>query len=120
MCNEVLKQKASRQHRFDFLKGDSRTKLSVDAYYPTLNLVIEFKEKQHTEEVKFFDKRQTVSGVGRGEQRKLYAQRRRDVLPKHGIKLIEFDYSDFEHTKGKKLLRNVKNDLKVITYKLKY
>lgn len=119
LCDEVLKLKALRQHRFDFLKGDSGTKLPVDAYYPPLNLVIEFKERQHTEEVKFFDKRQTVSGVGRGEQRKLYDQRRREVLPKQGIKLIELDYSDFEHTKGKKLMRNREEDIKVIIQKLK-
>jgi hypothetical protein len=119
LCDEVLKLKALRQHRFDFLKGDSGTKLPVDAYYPSLNLVVEFKEKQHTEEVKFFDRRQTVSGIGRGEQRKLYDQRRREVLPKQGIKLIELDYSDLEHTRGKKLIRNREEDLKVIIKKLK-
>lgn len=119
LCNEVLKQKAFRQHRFDFLKGDSGSMLPVDAYYPSLNLVVEFKERQHTEAVNFFDKRQTVSGVGRGEQRKIYDQRRREVLPKHGIKLIEFDYSEFEHTVRKKLARNKAEDLKVIRKKLK-
>lgn len=119
LCDEVLKLKAYRQHRFDFLKGDSGTKLPVDAYYPTLDLVIEFKEKQHIEEVKFFDKRQTSSGMNRGEQRKRYDQLRRDILPQYGIKLIELDYSDFEHTRGKKLLRNKDRDLKVIIKKLK-
>jgi hypothetical protein len=53
--------------------------------------------------VKYFDKMQTVSGVGRGEQRKRYDQKRRDLLPKHDIKLIELNYSDYEHTKGKKV-----------------
>ena len=119
LCDEVLKLKALRQHRFEFLKGDSGTKLPVDAYYPTLNLVVEFKEKQHTEEVKFFDRKQTISGVGRGEQRKLYDQRRRDLLPQQGINLIELDYSDFEHTRNKKLARNREKDLKVIIKKLK-
>lgn len=119
LCDEVLNQKAQRQYRFDFLKGDSGTKLPVDAYYPSLNLVVEFKEKQHTEEVKFFDRRHTVSGVGRGEQRKLYDQRRRDILPQYGIKLIELDYSDFEYTRGKKLVRIKEEDLKVIINKLK-
>jgi len=119
LCDEVLKQQALRQHRFDFLRGDSGTKLPVDAYYPTLNIVVEYMERQHTEEVKFFDRRQTVSGVGRGEQRKLYDQRRRDVLPQNGIKLVELDYSDFEHTKGKKLVRDKEKDLKIIKWKLK-
>lgn len=119
LCDEVLKLKALRQHRFDFLKGDSGTRLPVDAYYPSLNLVIEYKERQHTEAVNFFDKRQTVSGVGRGEQRAIYDQRRRDVLPKFGIQLIEFDYSEFEHTRGKKLVRSREDDLKVIRTRLR-
>jgi hypothetical protein len=119
LCDEILKQKALRQHRFDFLTGDAGTRLPVDAYYPSLNLVIEFRERQHSEKVKFFDRRQTVSGMGRGEQRKLYDQRRRDTLPKHGIKLIELGYDDFEHTSGKKLVRNREKDLKVITKKMK-
>jgi len=118
LCDGILGTKGIRQHRFEFLKGDSGTKLPVDAYYPTLDLVIEFKEKQHSEEVKFFDKRETVSGVGRGEQRKIYDQRRRDILPQHGINLIEFDYSEFEHTSGKKLIRNKMEDVKVIKTKL--
>jgi hypothetical protein len=101
------------------LRGDSDSKLPVDAYYPSLNLVIEFRERQHTEEVKFFDRKQTVSGVSRGEQRKLYDQRRREVLPEHGIKLIEFDYSDFKHTSSKKLIGDKMEDLKVVKGKLK-
>lgn len=115
LCDEVMQVKALRQHRFDFLKGDSGTRLPVDAYYPSLGIVVEFKEKQHTEEVKFFDKKPTVSGVGRGEQRKIYDQRRRDVLPKYGIQLIEIDYFDFKHTSGKKLIRYREDDLRIIT-----
>ena len=119
LCDEVLNLKASRQHRFDFLKGDSNTQLPVDAYYLTLKLVIEYRELQHTETVKFFDRRQTVSGMGRGEQRKMYDQRRRDVLPQNGIRLIEFNYCEFAHTKGKRLIRNREKDLVVIIEKLK-
>ncbi len=118
LCDEVLNTKAYRQHHFQFLKGDSGKKLPVDAFYPSINLVIEFKEKQHTEEVNFFDKRQTVSGVNRGKQRFIYDQRRRDVLPENGIKLIEFDYSEFEHTSKKKLVRNKIADINVIKSKL--
>jgi len=118
LCDEVLNLKGVRQHCFDFLRGDAGNRLPVDAWYPSLNLVIEYRERQHTETVKFFDKRQTVSGMGRGEQRKLYDQRRRDVLPQNNIKLIEIDYSDFEHTKGKKLVRNIEEDLGVIIKKV--
>ncbi|MCZ2156834.1 MAG: hypothetical protein LC114_23550, partial [Bryobacterales bacterium] len=88
LCDEILGQSALRQYRFPFLLGDGGKALPVDAYYPRLNLVVEYRERQHTESVKFFDRRMTVSGVHRSEQRQLYDQRRRDILPKHGITLI--------------------------------
>ncbi len=122
LCDEVLKTTALRQHKFDFLRGDpgkggrQGVKLPVDAYYEALQLVIEFRERQHTEEVKHFDKPDvmTVSGVHRGEQRKIYDQRRRDILPKQGINLIEISYDDFEFDRQKKIVRNRIEDIKVI------
>lgn len=119
ICDEVLGLKGLRQYRFDFLRGDSGTKLPVDIYYPALELVIEYREKQHTEEVAFFDKRITNSGISRGEQRKKYDELRRTEIPKNGFELIEFDYSEFGHTKGKHLLRNREEDEKIIREKLK-
>lgn len=118
LCDKVLKLKASRLHRFDFLRGDSGTKLPVDAYYEKFNLVVEYRERQHTEAVTFFDRRQTVSGMGRGEQRKLYDLRRREVLPLNGITLIEIDYFDLAYSNNKRLLRDVDNDLMVVKRKL--
>jgi hypothetical protein len=93
LCDEVLKLKGSRQHKFDFLLGDAGTKLPVDIYFAKLNLVVEYREYQHSNAVKHFDKpdKMTVSGIHRGEQRKIYDQRRRDVLPVNGIMLIEID-----------------------------
>lgn len=126
LCDKVLGVKSSRQHKFDFLRGDTNlqgrsVRLPVDAYYPDLNLVIEYQERQHTENVKFFDKpnKMTVSGVHRGEQRKLYDQRRREVLPKQGIQLIEVSFSDFNHDQQKRIIRDLKNDLEIIKMKLK-
>lgn len=118
LCDEVLGIKAIRQHRFPFLKGDGKSLLPVDAYYPALNLVVEYRERQHTEAVVFFDHRQTVSGLPRGKQRKLYDQRRRDILPQHGIRLVELNYSDFEHTSSKRLQRVREKDLVVVRKKL--
>lgn len=119
ICDEILNLKGLRQHRFDFLRGDSGTKLPVDIYYPTLKLVIEYREKQHTEEVAFFDKRITSSGISRGEQRKKYDELRRIIIPKNEVELTEFDYSEFGHTKGKRLLRNKEEDERIIREKLK-
>lgn len=127
LCDAILGIKASRQHRFDFLLGDlhsngvTRTKLPVDAYYASKNLVIEFHERQHTEAVSHFDKpnKMTVSGVYRGKQRAKYEQLRRDLLPEHGIQLVELDYSLFEVTSQKKLVRDKKNDIEVLKEILK-
>jgi hypothetical protein len=114
ICDEILQLKASRQHHFDFLRGDTGIKLPVDAYYESLNLVIEYREKQHTEEVKFFDHKMTSSGVTRDVQRRLYDERRREKLPENGIKLIEIDYLYLEHSGSKKLIRNKEADLEII------
>lgn len=119
LCDQILKRDSMRQHRFDFLKGDAGTKLPVDAYYPDLSLVVEYRELQHTESVKFFDRRQTVSGVGRREQRRIYDQRRREVLPRHGIKLIEISYSDFNFDGRKRIKRNKQSDEEVVRKALK-
>lgn len=118
ICDEVLKAQSNRQARFDFLLGDTGRKLPVDAYYPELGLVIEYKEKQHFESVAFFDKRITASGCSRRQQRLRYDQRRRDILPKNALCLIELSYFDFEHGSNKRLKRNRQDDLKVVLKKL--
>ncbi|MBO5629886.1 MAG: TFIIB-type zinc ribbon-containing protein [Aeriscardovia sp.] len=116
LCDEILGLKASRQHTFDFLRGDGTPgrKLPVDAYYPELNLVVEYRERQHTESVAFFNKKNTVSGVSRDEQRRIYDQRRRDVLPQHGIQLVEISYADMKHDGQKRLVRDFQADKKVL------
>lgn len=117
LCNEVLGETASQQHKFPFLLGDSGRPLPVDAYYEKLNLVIEYYECQHTEKVSFFDRKITVSGVTRGEQRKIYDERRKVELPENGIKLIIINYTDFGPTK--KIKRDHLNDLNVVRKILK-
>ncbi len=122
LCDEVLNLAASRQHTFDFLLGDlhkdgiGRTKLPVDAFYETLNLVVEFMEKQHTESVTHFDKPDiiTVSGVSRGEQRKIYDHRRHELILKNNIDLVNISYSDFEYNRQKKIIRNRSLDLEIV------
>ena len=123
LCDKVLKQVSLRQHKFDFLLGDPNhngtcAKLPVDAYYPSLKLVIEYRERQHTEAVKFFDRRETVSGMGRGEQRRLYDERRRKLLPENGLTLIEISFSDFEHDSRKRIIRNENKDAEILKSKL--
>ena len=116
--DELLRQVSSKEHTFDFLRGDSGRKLPVDAYYAELNLVIEYRERQHTESVPFWDKKATVSGVPRGVQRQIYDQRRRDILPLHGVFLVELNVAEFEHDNRKRLIRNLNADVAVLRKRL--
>ncbi|MFW0716950.1 hypothetical protein [Pedobacter sp. N23S346] len=120
LCDELLKLQGSRQHKFDFLLGDTNRKLPVDIYYSELKLVVEYREYQHNNAVKHFDKpdKMTASGVHRGEQRKIYDQRRRDVLPAKGIKLVEIDYTDFEHDRSNRIVKDKVRDLMVVENKI--
>jgi hypothetical protein len=113
ICDKVLGKKASRQHRFDFLRGDPgkggrQVRLPVDAYYSELGLVVEYHERQHAESVPFFN-RMTISGMTRDEQRKRYDQRRAEVLPRHGITLVVICHLEFECDKAKRLRRVLKD-----------
>ena len=125
ICDLVLGITAARQHRFPFLIGDPgrngvSRRLPVDAFYAPLELAIEYRERQHSEPVAFMDRRQTVSGCTRGEQRRRYDERRRIVLPQHGIRLVELDYSMFAHDGQKRLLRDRATDEAVIRVKLRH
>lgn len=53
LCDELLGCRAQRQHRFPFLCGDSGRCLPVDAFYAGLNLVIEYRERQHSKPCRF-------------------------------------------------------------------
>jgi hypothetical protein len=122
LCDKILKQKASRGHRFPFLLGDASLKtgkkrtLPVDAYYHDIQLVIEYQERQHTESVKLFNK-PTATGVMRDVQRRVYDDRRLEILPQHGINIVILDYTTFK-TKNKKLLRDSLCDEHVLREKL--
>lgn len=127
LCDTFLELKAHRQKRFDFLLGDlhsngkTQTPLPVDAWYPDLNLVIEYMESQHIMADAFFDKpdKKTVSGVSREEQRRIYDARRAEVLPEHGIRLIAIPYDAFTHDKKHRIERNPDQDLKTVAKILK-
>ena len=113
LCDRVLGRSAIRGHRFPFLVGDSGRKLPVDAYYPDLNLVVEYRERQHSEPIPLFDRKSTISGIPRALQRARYDQRRREVLPTYGIRLVELDYSHFPHN-SRKRLRRTPGDIDII------
>jgi hypothetical protein len=92
LCDEVLAERGSRQHRFDWLVGDPgrsgrRVRLPVDSFWAGHRLVVEYREVQHDRPVAHFDKphRLTVSGVHRGHQRAIYDARRDVEIPAHDL-----------------------------------
>jgi hypothetical protein len=119
LCDEILGVPGRRQQRFDWLRGDpSPTRprgstLPVDGYWPQLGLVVEFQEEQHSQPSPFFDRRQTVSGVGRGEQRRLYDERKRTVIPAHGLRLVVIETSEFT-LRSRRIVRDRSQDVDVV------
>lgn len=117
LCESILGQPASRQHRFEWLEGDPgqsgrKFRLPVDAHWPLLGLVVEYRESQHDAPTPFFDKpeRLTVSGVHRGLQRALYDQRREDLIPAHGLQLLILRPTDLQSDSRGRLLRTIEPD----------
>ncbi|GAA4628661.1 hypothetical protein [Cellulomonas oligotrophica] len=117
LIDSLLDEPSAREHRFDWLRGDpgksGRTvRLPVDAYWPDRALVVEVYERQHDEAVAHFDKpdRLTVSGVHRGEQRRLYDERRRTLVPAHGLTLLIVRTSQLTVDARGRLVRDVESD----------
>lgn len=121
LCDEVVGASGRRQSTFDWLRGDpspSRprgTRLPVDCFWPDLKLVVEFQEEQHSRPSPFFDRRQTVSGVHRGEQRRLYDERKRLLARKQGLRLVVIEKSAFV-VKSKRIMRSPPTDLAVVRH----
>jgi hypothetical protein len=118
LCDAILGEPAKGQHRFDWLLGDpgrngGRRTLPVDGYYAKHRLVIEYRERQHERPVPHFDKPHllTVSGVHRGEQRRIYDERRAVEIPAHGLSLILISPGDLAADKRGRLLRHCSDDL---------
>lgn len=121
LCDEVLGEAARRQHAFPWLCGDPGKNgravcLPVDAYYEGLGLVVEYRERQHDEPTPFFDRRQTVSGVGRGEQRRLYDLRREAEIPRHGLRLVIIKPGDLDADSRGRLRRNHEKDVVAVRH----
>jgi hypothetical protein len=125
LCDEMLGEHGSRQHRFDWLRGDSgasgrRVRLPVDSFWAGYGLVVEYREVQHDRPVAHFDKphRMTISGVHRGQQRALYDARRDEQIPAHGLHLVVIKPAELA-CDGRGRPRRVRDhDLDVITERL--
>lgn len=125
LCDEVLGAAALRQWRFEWLLGDPGAdgrcrRLPVDAYYPARELVVEYMERQHSEPIAHFDKPDvlTVSGVSRGEQRRLYDARRWEQIPAHGLTLVCITCDELAADPRGRLRRDRAHDLTVVRRRL--
>jgi hypothetical protein len=117
LCDTILGERGERNYRkFDWLRGDAGTRLPVDSYWSGHGLVVEYNERQHYEPVAIFDKPNviTVSGVHRGEQRRLYDLRRQELVPAHGLRLVVIRSTDLAGT-GRRLRRDVDHDAPIIS-----
>ncbi|MDD3224934.1 MAG: hypothetical protein PHX70_09610 [Clostridium sp.] len=119
LISELLDEEYEWQKRFDTLLGDAgkngrKTKLPVDAYFSHSNIIVEYRERQHFHAVNIMDRRMTVSGVTRGEQRKIYDLRKEKWAKDNNINLLIVAYTDLKYRNNGKLLRSVDDDKNVI------
>lgn len=118
---EDLMGPAEIEKRFDWARGDSRdpnrrgVPLPFDAVWEGRKLIVEIDERQHGESVGFFDKPDvmTVSGVHRGEQRRLYDERKVRLARDHGYTVVRIPASAIS-MHGRSLARNRDVDRPVI------
>lgn len=99
---EIIGERYEWQKRFDTLLGDPgkngrQTKLPVDAFFPNINLIVEYREKQHSQAVSIMDRRMTISGVHRGEQRRIYDMRKERWALDNKIRFLVVDYNSLAH-----------------------
>lgn len=122
---EILAEPDYRwQHKFPTLLGDPgadgrRRPLPVDGYFPRHCLVVEYWERQHSAPVPIMDEGETVSGVSRGHQRRLYDQRRAAWAQAHGLRLVILDYRGFPTDRRGRLKRNRDRDRQIVAQALR-
>jgi diadenosine tetraphosphate (Ap4A) HIT family hydrolase len=120
LAAEILAEPDYRwQHRFPTLLGDAgkdgrRRPLPVDGYFPRHKLIIEYWEKQHSAPVPIMDEGQSISGISRGHQRRLYDQRRRAWAEANSLRLVILDYRGFESDAQGRLQRNRERDRQIV------
>ncbi|MEU8136329.1 hypothetical protein [Streptodolium elevatio] len=121
LCDAVLGERGSRQHRFHWLLGDRgtsgrRARLPVDGYWERQQLVVEYRERQHDVPTAFFDKpdQLTVSGVHRGEQRALYGRLGDTLIPARGLTLVVIRPADLASTPAGRLRRRRPEDVAAV------
>lgn len=122
LCDEALGLTALRHHTFEFLKGDmhqngrTRSHLPCDAYYSSLKLVVEYHPTAEEASVEdhSVEGEKTSQTESSTNKRQLYAERKRKLLPKNEMTLIEIEASDFEQDELLLIKRDRKRDLAAV------
>ncbi|MDQ3363908.1 MAG: hypothetical protein M3680_00545 [Myxococcota bacterium] len=97
---ETMLGPAEREKRFEWALGDVSSStgraamLPFDAVWEDRMLIVEVDEDQHRESTPHFDKPgvMTVSGVDRGEQRKIYDARKRAAAADKGYLVVTLEW----------------------------
>jgi hypothetical protein len=97
---DILGEEPEREARYGWALGDlsqktgRRVRLPFDAVWESLRLIVEVDEDQHRRAVEFWDKpdRLTVSGVDRGQQRRIYDLRKRAATRENGYRVVEIEW----------------------------
>lgn len=120
LIKDILGLEYEWQKKFDTLRGDPgkkghMKKLPVDAYFLQRNLIVEYREKQHSQSVNIMNRRMTISGVNRGDQRKIYDMRKELWAKENNINFLVINFSDLVHKKSGRLYRNKEKDREIIS-----
>lgn len=97
---EILGEEPERGKSYPWARGDTSQKtgharqLPFDAVWESRRLIVEVDESQHRQSEPFFDhlERVTVSGVHRGEQRRIYDQRKREAARRAAYLVLEIPW----------------------------
>ena len=106
LCDEILGQKALRQHLFHL--PDKGRNFPVHGYYPELNLALYYRKPPQSEVVTHLENISWISGrsLHREKEEEEFLQRCRELLPEKGIRLLEIHHSNFSYNKLKRLQKN--------------
>jgi hypothetical protein len=93
LCDEVIAKPSLRGHRLHFLRGADGHRIAVDAFYPALRLIVQFREADEP----------------------ALAQ---DELRRYGVRVMELRMEEFGHTAGSHLRRSRDLDIAVVRARL--
>ena len=93
LCDEVIAKPSLRDHRLHFLRGADGHRIALDAFYPALRLIVQYRERDE-------------------------AALPQDELTRYGVRVMELRMEEFAHAAGARLRRSRDSDIAVIRVRL--